>query len=76
MYFERGLTVAAIASALGHRQRQLYTRRDRCLRQLSDGLAKRGLDPAEVLDALDWVDASLEIDYDVEDEPQELRPSN
>ena len=56
MYFESGLTIAAIAAALGVRQRQLYTRRDRSLRQLSGSFTDRGLDPGEIFEALEWLD--------------------
>lgn len=76
MHFQSGLTIAAIAGALGIPQRQLYTRRDRSLRQLSGSLTERGLNPREVLEALEWSDADLEINYDVDDEAREVGPSN
>jgi RNA polymerase sigma factor for flagellar operon FliA len=76
MHFKSGLTIAAIAAALGLRQRQLYTRRDRCVRHLSGSLAECGLEPAEVLEALEWSEATFEVDFLVEDEAPEVRPSN
>ncbi len=56
MHYERGLTIAAIAAALGLVQRRLYTRREASLRSLRAGLEKRGLEPALTLEALRWSD--------------------
>ena len=51
MHYESGLRISAIARVLGLKQRELYTRRDRCLRQLQRSLVGAGLDGVHVLDA-------------------------
>ncbi len=77
MHYERGLTVAAIAASLGLGQRRLYTRRDRCLRDLRSSLEKRGLDAARILDALRWVDRDRPPDFRVHlAEERRTEPSN
>ena len=66
MHYQSGLTISAIATALDLDQRGLYTRRDRCRRQLKSSLERRGLGAAEVLEALGWAEADFEVDYGVE----------
>ena len=66
MHYRSGLTIAAIAAALDLDQRGLYTRRDRCRRQLKASLERRGLAAADVLEALGWAEADFEVDYGVE----------
>lgn len=65
MHYQSGLTIAAIAAALGLDQRRLYTRRDRCHRQLRRALEKNQVDSGEVLAALGWSRVELEVDYGV-----------
>ncbi len=73
MHYESGLTLAAVAAALGLRQRRLYTRRDASLRTLRAGLERRGLDAAEILAALHW--SGDEGDFDFEAAPAEAPDS-
>lgn len=54
MHYRQGHTIAHIASTLGLRQRALYTRRDRCLKQLREHLEASGLEREEVLDLVGW----------------------
>jgi len=63
MHYQSGLTLAAIAAALGLDQRRLYTRRDRCRRRLRQSLEESGLDGASVLAAVGWAEADFEVDY-------------
>ena len=74
MHYQDGLTISAIAAALDLDQRRLYSRRDRCRRELKKCLEGPGLDAAEVLEALGWAEAELELDFGVGD--GETEPSN
>ena len=77
MHYESGLTVATIAKTLGLQQRQLYTRRDRCLRQLRRALQSRGLEAESVLEALRWTADERKLDFNVSSaEDSRLEPSN
>ncbi len=77
MHYESGLTVAAIAATLGIQQRQLYTRRERCLRALKARLEQRGLDSQAVLDALRWTQDERKLDFQaLKAEEDDLEPSN
>ena len=77
MHYHSGLTIAAIAVALGLDQRRLYSRRDRCRRRLRASLEERGLQAARVFEALDWPEADFKVDYGVEEtEVGEIEPSN
>lgn len=63
MHYQSGLTIAAIAAALDLDQRRLYSRRERCWRHLRSSLEARGVVAADVLEALGWADAELEVNY-------------
>ena len=77
MHYQSGLTISAIASALDLDQRQLYTRRDRCRRQLKQGLEGRGLGAAELLEAVGWAEADFVLDFGLTtEEVDEIDPSN
>ena len=77
MHYQSGLTISAISAALGLDQRRLYGRRDRCRRRLRASLEGRGLEAAEVLEALGWGEGSFEVDYGVaEPEVGKTVPSN
>ena len=68
MYYQNGLTISAIAAALNLEQRPLYSRRDRCHRQLKTCLETEGPDAGAILDALGWAGAGahFEVDYGLE----------
>jgi RNA polymerase sigma factor (sigma-70 family) len=53
LHYRDGLSMAAIAPILGRPQKELYSLRDRCLRQLRQGLQESGLYPGEVSRLLD-----------------------
>ncbi|MFQ5349453.1 MAG: sigma-70 family RNA polymerase sigma factor [Thermoanaerobaculia bacterium] len=77
MHYQSGLTIAAIAAALDLDQRRLYTRRERCWRQLKAALERRGLGAAEVLDAVGWAEADFAVDFGLErPEVAGTEPSN
>ncbi len=77
MHYQTGLTISAIAAALGLDQRRLYSRRDRCRRKLTASLEGRGVEGAEILEALGWAGADFEVDYDIEGtEVGKTAPSN
>lgn len=63
MYYQSGLTMSAIASTLGLRQRSLYTRRDRCRRALRKGLEAAGMEAAGLLEALAQSETDFRVDY-------------
>ena len=63
MHFGDGCTIATIASALRLRQRGLYTRRDRCFRQLRSALEAEGLTWAEVREILGWEGVEVRADF-------------
>lgn len=48
LHYQDGLTVAAISHLLGRPQRELYSSRDRCLKQLRQALQEAGLDGEEI----------------------------
>lgn len=66
MHYQSGLTISAIAAVLDLDQRGLYTRRDRCRRQLKASLEKRGVGAAELLEALGWAEADFDVNYGLE----------
>lgn len=70
MHFGDGETIASIASALHVEQRPLYTRKNRCLRQLRRTLQAEGLTWEAVQDILDWRQGELELSFgdDAEEE--------
>ena len=78
MHYESGLRISAIARALGFKQRELYTRRDRCLRELRVALDSAGLESHDVMDALGWEKAEFRADFgtdlpgDTEEDPSNL----
>ena len=77
MHYQSGLTIAAIAAALDLEQRRLYTRRDRCRRQLKKCLEDRAPDAGQVLEALGWAEAEFEVDFGIADgEVDGTGPSN
>ena len=77
MHYQSGLTISAISAALGLDQRRLYSRRDRCRRELKASLEARGTEAAEVLDAVGWAEADFKVDYGVESaEVGKTVPSN
>lgn len=73
MHYQSGLTIAAIATALDLDQRTLYTRRDRCLRQLKSVLESRGLESTQIFEALSWFESDFEVNYGVQ--PAEFGPN-
>ena len=77
MHYRSGLTISAIAAALDLDRRRLYTRRDRCRREIKKCVEGAGLDAPEVLEALGWVSEGFELDYGVENgELERTGPSN
>ena len=63
MHYESGLRISAIAQVLGLKQRELYTRRDRCVRQLRRDLGADGLEAGQILEALGWTEADFKLDF-------------
>ena len=63
MHFGDGCTIAAIAAALGLDQRRLYTRRDRCFRQLKSALESAGLAWDRVEETLGWEAVEIRADF-------------
>jgi RNA polymerase sigma factor for flagellar operon FliA len=61
--FEDGFTVADIARSLSMAHRPLYSRFDRCLRRLREGLEGRGVRLEEVRELLAWRDLGVKVDY-------------
>ena len=77
MHYYSGLKISTVASALNLDQRQLYTRRDRCVRNLRSSLGKRGIDAEAFRRVLGWWGTDFEVDFGVDDaELGPLRPSN
>ena len=75
MHYQSGLAISAVAAALDLEQRPLYTRRDRCHRQLRACLEAGIPDPRAVLETLGWAD--FEVDYGLEKhEVERVEPSN
>lgn len=66
MHYERGMTIASISRALDVPQRPLYTRLDKLLGRLRDGLESRGVGSEEVRELFGWVDAEVPVNYQVE----------
>ncbi len=54
MHFRDGCTIATIAAALHLEQRSLYTRKEKCLRELRQLFAAQGLAWEEVQEVLGW----------------------
>jgi RNA polymerase sigma factor (sigma-70 family) len=48
LHYRESLSIAAISRLLGRPQRELYSRRDRCLKRLRSGLEKSGLSADKV----------------------------
>lgn len=63
MHYENGLRISTIAQVLGLKQRELYTRRDRCVRQLRRDLGTGGLQASQVLEALGWKEVDFKLDF-------------
>ena len=61
LWFSDGLTIAAIAVTLGLRQRPLYRRMERCLKDMRRHLEARGLDAATVHALLERPHADIEV---------------
>lgn len=59
--FQEGMTVAQIARALGHDQKLLYRRIERCLRDIRRELESTGIASADVLDLIGRGDTILEF---------------
>lgn len=68
MHFRDGETLAAIAKTLHLEQRPLYTRKNRCLRQLLAALEAEGLTWDAVRDILDWQQGELELGFEEEED--------
>jgi RNA polymerase sigma factor (sigma-70 family) len=66
LHFQEGLTIAVIAKRFGLEQRRLYTRKERCGRQLRQSLADQGLSAEEVSDLLGWEGLSIRVRYDAQ----------
>lgn len=62
--FQDGLTVAAIAGALGFKPRALYSRYERTLRAVRAAMEGEGASAADVAELLGWEGSELAIDYD------------
>ncbi len=65
LHFEDGFTVAAIAAALHLEQRPLYSRKERCLKQLRAALEGAGLEGQEVAEILGWEGWRSRLDFGV-----------
>lgn len=77
MHYQSGLAMSAIASVLGLEQRFLYTRRDRCRRELRAALVAEGLDPTRLFEALEQSEEDFKVDYGLEaTKLDQARPSN
>ena len=76
MYYISGLPMRAIGEVLGRPQRQLYSRRDRCLKVVRQGLEERGLDAREVLAAAEWLRDEWEPSLKELNAGHDVRPSN
>ena len=63
MHFRDGCTIAAIAAALHEKQRQLYTLKENCLRQLRAVLDGEGLTWDEVREILGWQGREVRADF-------------
>ncbi len=63
LHYRDGLTVAAIASALDLKQRPLYSRRERCYRELRSALEAEGLTWDEVREILGWQGREVRADF-------------
>ena len=63
LHFQEGLPFAKIAKRFGLEQRQLYTRKERCERQLRQSLVEQGLSAEEVSDLLGWEGLSIRVRY-------------
>ena len=78
MHYQSGLRISAIARALDLKQRELYTRRDRCLRELRVALDSAGLESHDVMDALGWEKTEFRANFgtdlpgDTEEDPSNL----
>ncbi len=63
LHYRDGCTVAAIASALGLKQRPLYSRRERCYRELKAALEASGLTWDQVREILGWQEGEIRADF-------------
>lgn len=63
LHFQEGLTFATIAKRFGLHQRQLYSRKERCEKQLRQALTDEGLGAEEVSDLLGWEGLSIRVRY-------------
>lgn len=54
LHYCDGLSMAAISPLLGHPQRELYSRRDRCLKQLRRALEEAGLSAGQIGKLIGW----------------------
>lgn len=54
LHYKDGLSMSAISPLLSRTQRDLYSRRDRCLRKLRASLEKAGLSAAQVKGLFGW----------------------
>jgi RNA polymerase sigma factor (sigma-70 family) len=54
LHYQDGLSMSAISPLLSRTQRELYSRRDRCLRKLRGSLEKAGLSAAQVKGLFGW----------------------
>jgi RNA polymerase sigma factor (sigma-70 family) len=62
LHFFEGLSMAAIAPALGRPQRELYAMRDRCLKRIRQALAVAGLGPEQVRELIGRFPGSLGLE--------------
>ncbi|MCP4664373.1 MAG: sigma-70 family RNA polymerase sigma factor [bacterium] len=63
MYFRDDCSVATISSALGLKQRPLYTRKEKCLRTLRAAFDAQGLTWEEVREILGWQGREIRADF-------------
>jgi len=78
MHFQEGLTLAAVARALGLEQKLLYRRVQVLLESLRDRVEAAGIRRPDVADLLGRSDVDLSLRFEPLDSPEtaESRPSN
>lgn len=73
MIFRDGCSIATIATALRLEQRPLYSRRDRCLKELQAVLAAEGLTWPEVRDILGWQGGEIRTRFGTDSPPDPVK---
>jgi RNA polymerase sigma factor (sigma-70 family) len=73
LHFADGLTIAAIARVVGSLQRSLYSRLQKILAGLRQTMRDAGVDPIQVLEAVDWTGSVFTVDYSGGSEESSVR---